>query len=60
MTFYIYLLNMTIIVTRYGLTPLHYAAMRGNDEAMQQLLVFPATDIEVWSLTTLTFNLKRK
>ena len=38
---------MMTIVTRYGLTPLHYAAMRGNDEALQQLLVFPATDIEV-------------
>ena len=32
---------------RYGLTPLHYAAMRGNMEALQQLLVFPVTDLEV-------------
>ena len=32
---------------RYGLTPLHYAAMRGNDEATVELLSCKDTDIEV-------------
>ena len=31
---------------KYGLTPLHYAAMRGNDDAVQDLLQVPATEIE--------------
>ena len=32
---------------RYGLTPLHYAAMRGNDEAARELLMCSNVDIEV-------------
>ncbi len=32
---------------KYGLTPLHYAAMRGNDQALRQLLKCKGIDIEV-------------
>ena len=32
---------------KYGLAPLHYAAMRGNDEAAGELLLCPDIDIEV-------------
>ena len=32
---------------KYGLTPLHYAAMRGNDEATVELLSCNGIDIEV-------------
>ena len=31
----------------YGLTPLHYAAMRGNDYATRDLLLYDGVDIEV-------------
>ena len=31
---------------RYGLTPVHYAAMRGNTTALRQLVVYPATRLE--------------
>ena len=31
---------------RYGLTPVHYAAMRGNNEALEQLAKYPTLDIE--------------
>ena len=32
---------------RYGLTPLHYSAMRGNDEAARELLMCSNIEIEV-------------
>ena len=32
---------------KYGLTPLHYAAMRGNDDAAADLLQIPSTNLEV-------------
>ena len=32
---------------KYGLTPLHYAGMRGNDDAAVDLLQLPNTNIEV-------------
>ena len=32
---------------RYGLSPLHHAAMRGNDDAAKELLICPDIDIEV-------------
>ena len=31
---------------RYALTPVHYAAMRGNTTALRQLVVYPATRLE--------------
>ncbi len=32
---------------KYGLTPLHYAAMRGNEDATKELLACEDIDIEV-------------
>ena len=32
---------------KYGLTPLHYAAMRGNELAMKQLLSYSDVNVEV-------------
>ena len=32
---------------KYGLTPLHYASMRGNDDAANDLLQLPSINIEV-------------
>lgn len=32
----------------YGMTPLHYAAMRGHDVAARDLLECPQVDIEVF------------
>ena len=32
---------------KYGLTPLHHAAMRGNDDAATELIMCPSIDIEV-------------
>ena len=32
---------------KYGLSPLHHAAMRGNDDAAKELLSCPDIDIEV-------------
>lgn len=32
---------------KYGLTPLHYAAMRGNTDATKELLSCKGVDIEV-------------
>ena len=32
---------------KYGLTPLHYSAMRGNDDAANDLLQLPETNLEV-------------
>lgn len=32
---------------KYGLTPLHYAAMRGNDDATRELLQCEGINIEV-------------
>lgn len=33
---------------KYGLTPLHYAAMRGNDDAALELMQLEHTNVEVW------------
>lgn len=32
---------------KYGLTPLHHAAMRGNDDAVLDLMQLEATNVEV-------------
>ena len=32
---------------KYGLTPLHYACMRGNTTATDQLTRYPNTDLEL-------------
>ncbi len=32
---------------KYGLTPLHYASMRGNNKALEELLECKGIDIEV-------------
>ena len=32
---------------KYGLTPLHYAAMRGNDDAALELMQLEHTNVEV-------------
>ena len=45
-----YLLEMKANVNArdlYGCTPLHYAAMRGNESAVMQLLTLKNIDIEV-------------
>ena len=34
---------------KYGLTPLHHAAMRGNDDAVLDLMQLEATNVEVLS-----------
>ena len=40
---------------KYGLTPLHHAAMRGNDDAANELLTCPDINIEV-NITIITSN----
>ena len=35
---------------KYGLSPLHYAAMRGNDDAANDLLQLKTTNIEVFKI----------
>ena len=44
---------------KYGLTPLHYAAMRGNDDAATDLLQIPTTNLEVSCLCVFLCNCLR-
>ena len=42
---------------KYGLTPLHYAAMRGNDDAASDLLQLRSTNLEVVLCFDFSFEL---